>query len=142
MPDNKARIVFSGARGKDVIACLRQFVVGSANASDIEELIRQLNLITEARNQFVHRLIEYDHGHGLSVTNRLTCDVVSQHPRIFSVTDLENMEHDCRIIFGRLVLHCGKVDELQLSDISLLGLYAPWLYIPPQPKKNGSCRGP
>lgn len=36
MPDNKARIVFSGVRGKDVIACLRQFFVGSATLQTLK----------------------------------------------------------------------------------------------------------
>ena len=137
MPDAKARTVFNGARTTDVIKCLRQFVAGTAIAHDIDELIQQLLFITDARNQFVHQLIEYSHRRGLSVTNRLTSDVASQEPRIFTLEELDNMSHDCRLIFGRLILHCNKPEELKsLRDFPLAAIGEPWRYKPTSPKNT------
>jgi hypothetical protein len=86
MPDDKARIVFNGLRLVDVVIRLRQFVATTDHAEEIERLIAQLNLIGGARNQFAHRLIEYEHGRGLIVTNRLICNSTDNaRPKLFRV---------------------------------------------------------
>lgn len=137
MPDNKARIVFSGMRLGDVIDRLRAFVHGMLLASDVEEAIIQFNKLGDVRDQFVHRLIEYDHGRGLTVTNRLTSrSTQSGEPEIFGLTDLEDMEFDCRVIFGRLLNLCNVPDYHGVPfDITLLGLIGPWRYKPLPPSK-------
>jgi hypothetical protein len=135
MTDKKARKVFSGSRNKDIIIVLRHFVSETDKSTDIEDILSHLNKITEARNQFVHRLIVYDPQKGLCVTNHLTSETGEiQEPKIFIVSDLDAMAHDCRLMFGRLVLHCDKTEELKhVGEFTLLGLYAPWQYKPLPP---------
>jgi hypothetical protein len=135
MPDKKARIMFKDMRIVDVSDRLIQL---APKESGVEEVASQLTLISGARNQFVHRLIEYKHGEGLSVTNRLTSKAASEaEPRIFSLAELEHMEIDCRVIFGRFLLICDQPSNLGVHvDISLMGLFGPWRYKPPQPEKT------
>jgi hypothetical protein len=136
LPDNKARLVFGGMRLGDVIDRLRQ-LSAPEHANEIEELIQQLKLIGDARDQFVHRLTKYEHGQGLTVTNRLTCKAISKaEPRTFTLTDLEEMEYDCRVISGRFSLLCDRPLYQGLSpDITLLGLGGAWRYKPLPPSK-------
>lgn len=85
MPEDKARIMFSGMRLADVFDRLRQFVEGTAQQNEMDVLITHMNHIGEARDQFVHRLVEYRHGRGLIVTNKLTCKSAgSSQPTTFT----------------------------------------------------------
>jgi hypothetical protein len=133
MPEAKARIVFAGMRLADVTERLSRFVAETPNAKEIAELISQFDLIGSARDQFVHRLIEYRHREGLTVTNRLTCKIVTQtEPRTFTVSELEAMEYDCRVIFGRLALVSNHADASGVNtDLSLMSLFGSWQYTPP-----------
>jgi len=143
MPDNKARVVFSGMRQSDVIDRLRSLILPEKTES-INELLTQFSDITEARNQFVHRLVEYRHGEGLSVTSKLTCRSTTEAgPRLFSLEELESLEHDCRMIFERLVLTCDPPPTHGIATgISLISLFGPWRYKRPQQEKtNQPSRG-
>lgn len=141
MPENKARIVFAGMRLGDVIERVLRLVNETPHAKEIEELSNQFNLIGAARDQFVHRLIEYRHREGLIVTNRLTCKTVTEtEPRTFTVPELEAMEYDCRVIFGRLALATNHPDASNVNtDVSMMGLFGSWRYKTPErdtPKKQ------
>jgi hypothetical protein len=136
MPEPKARIVFAGMRLSDVIERLRSFVKDTPNADTINLIIEHINLIGGARDQFVHRLIEYDHGKGLKITNGLICkSVENTDPRTFTLPELEAMELDCRVIFVRLAIICEH-PEPTTTDVSFVELYAPWRYKPAVPDNH------
>lgn len=142
MPEEKGRIMFSGMRLSDLFDRLRQFVVGTAHATDIDALISHMNAIGDARDHCVHRLVEYHHGRGLVVTNRLTCKSASSpQPRTFTRSILDDMEYDCRHIFARFVWACGARDDVSpvMAGITLLEMHGPWRYTSPQPSKPGQA---
>ena len=56
MPDDKARVVFSGMRQADIIDRLRS-LIPSDKTDEVSQLLSQFSHITVARNQFVHRLV-------------------------------------------------------------------------------------
>ena len=137
MSETNARFVFSGSRGKDIVECLRQFTVEDSSGADINKVLKQFGYIREARNQFTHRVIEYDREHGLKATNRLTGPQAIVEPRLFGINELEDMTHDCRIIFGRLLMHCDELAEIvRINEIASMELFAPWRYTPPPPEKK------
>jgi len=141
MPEDKARIVFAGMRLADVVERLSRLVRDTPDAKEIADLTGHFDLIGSARDQFVHRLIEYRHREGLTVTNRLTCKTVTEtEPRTFTVLELEAMEYDCRVIFGRLALATNHPDASNVNtDVSMVGLFGSWRYKPPErdtPKKQ------
>ena len=137
MPDDKAQIVFSGMRQADLIDKLRP-LVSAEKAAEINAVIDHLVCITEVINQFVHRITEYEHGKGLSVTNKLTCrSRPDAQPRLFSLKELEFLEYDCRVIFDRFILACDSALRNGVyTGISFVGLCGPWQYKPPQQEKN------
>jgi hypothetical protein len=137
MPDDKARVVFSGMRQANVIDRLRS-LIPSDKTDEVSELLTQFSEITVARNQFVHRLVEYHHGKGLSVTNKLTCRSTTEaEPRLFSLQELESLEYDCRVIFDRFVIICDQaLTHGVYTGISLISLFGPWQYTRPQQEKT------
>jgi hypothetical protein len=138
MPEEKARVVFSGMRLGDVFDRLSFLAAGTPHQKEVDSLIVHMQDISDARDQFVHRLVEYQHGRGLAVTNRLTsASGVDVRPRIFARSELEDMEQDCRLIFARFVFLCGARDDVSITmaGVTLLGLAMPWRYKLPRPKK-------
>jgi hypothetical protein len=143
MPDEKARIVFAGMRHADIVERLRA-LIPAEKANELESLLDHLSEISEARNQFVHRLIEYTHGVGLSVTNKLTCkSEPDANPRLFSREDLECLEFDCRLIFDRLILLCDRTLHYGVfTGFGMGHLFATWRYKPiEQDSKDRPSRG-
>jgi hypothetical protein len=133
MPEEKARIVFNGMRIGDVIERIRALTKDTDDTIWIEDLYPQFNLIHDERDQFVHRLVEFQPGAGLRITNRLTSkSVTTLAPRIFSLAEIEAMTHDCEVISSRLIAHWGAGANVH-SRLSLIEMFGPWRYRRPQP---------
>jgi hypothetical protein len=135
LPDDWARLVFGGMRMVDVIKNLRAFISGTSSKNAVDELVEHFNDIGDARDQFAHRIFNFDTKGSLRITDELTCKV-SENSTLhhFTLPELMAMALDCQMIFGRLIVECGQMNQLHHSGLAWPDLLGSWHYIRPQPE--------
>ena len=140
LPDAKARAIFGRMRLPDLTDLVRQMMRINKTSDDIyqevDACLVQLDTIAQQRHKLVHRMVEYA-GSYLSVSNPLTAkSLAAIENDVFSHSDLQNMNLDCRAIFLRL-LSVMAPDEPDPDPEVHAFVRAPWRYKPP---RRGSGR--
>jgi len=131
LTDDNARVIFGGMRLTNLAEKLRKLTAETDNFKEVDELLTQLDVISQERDKLVHRLIEYDPKDGFKVTDRLTVkSLASAELQTFTPNELKAMELDCKAIFSRFVILSNQLEERRLAgyDLTLLELYVPWRY--------------
>lgn len=143
LPDIKSRPIFAGMKPIDLIPRIRGLISEENDLNSFNRNVAQFNLITNERNQLIHREITFDALGNLVITNELSSKLTnSMTPRILSKDILGYMESDCKKIFGNLIILCDRTEELKhVPDVSLLSLGFSWKYTPPPPDTPNQ-RGP
>jgi len=145
LSDAKGRIVFSGMRLGDLAERIRGLLrianASSKKTTEIDECLRQLDLIATQRNNLVHRFVNYKEKK-IVVTNVVTSKTVEDAElHTFTITDFENMDSDCTAITVRLAVYApagGK--PTKLTKALRAWVYAPWRYKPPRPVQKPKQR--
>ena len=143
LSEKNARVIFAGMRLGDLSERLRKLTLNTSHFSSVDELLLQLDVIGTERDKLVHRLVEYDPKHGLTVTNKLTVKSLENvEIHNFSIDELEAMKEDCTRIYFRLTAEIKGLDGPSATKhgVTILSLYGPWRYKRPQPKKKQKQR--
>src|SRR6202042_639558 len=100
LKEDKARVLFGGMGLGNLSEKVRILTADTTDSASVDELLAQLDVMTRERDKLVHRLVEYDPQEGLKVTDSLTVKTISAvETKNFSITELQNMEMDCKRIF-------------------------------------------
>jgi hypothetical protein len=136
--DDRARVLFAGMRLGDAItrtrALLRLSKRTKKNRDDIDDCLKQLDVIGTQRDKMVHRDTSYESGK-LIVTNMLIAKDPLQYERdLFTLEDLKNLYIDCLTISLRLmhIMHPSIRDKS--AKAFRKSLHEPWHYKPPPPQ--------
>ncbi len=142
LSEDKARVIFGGSGLADIAEMLRKLVENTQDYDEIDTCISQLNVISQERVKVVHRLVEFDPKLGFQVTDKLTVKATaSTEMHTYGLSQLKDMEMDCKRIYFRLTATVKDVDGPQMTKLglSLLSLYGSWQYKPP---KRSHKKGP
>jgi len=137
--DAKARIIFSGMRLNDLAERIRGLLrttrATEKRYNEVDNCLRQLDLIATQRNNIVHRFVLYTHGQ-IEVTNIIISKSIDVSERqMFKINDFENMDSDCAAITIRFRIICGG-REVPLRNWAR----SPWRYKSPQPNPKAKQR--
>jgi hypothetical protein len=129
--EENARVIFGGLNRGELGEIVRKLTMNTSQHEEVDALVKQLEAIAKERNKLVHRMVEYDPKEGLKVSNSLTVKVVEKvENKTFSISDLNDMEDDCKRIFIRFGLLRGEIDHDRMTayGFSVLGMSGPWRY--------------
>jgi hypothetical protein len=104
--DEKARILFAGARIGDVISRINGITplarVGKKDTATIKLCFEQMDLIGKKRHAVVHRFVSLEGGE-FHISNAFTAKSLRNIENdVISKDELEQMYYDCWLIYGRL----------------------------------------
>lgn len=134
LKDEKARILFAGMRIGDLTTRLRGLLHVSrwsnTTKKDIEDCLKQLDVVGLERDKMVHRYSNYEMG-SITFSNEMTAkSMLSAEKDSFSMNDLTRLERDCLAINLRLthVLRPTFRKIARLDPESLKRLHGSWWY--------------
>lgn len=138
LPDDKARILFSGMRLDHVIERIRALLAiddpGGKTIAELEDCFKQLRLIGERRHRLVHRATTI-YPTWITVTNVHTSkNIQASEVDHFTVLELGNMQADCGVIYLRLTEMIEPTEAFDPAHKATFDeyLHRPWLYQPKQ----------
>lgn len=131
LSDESARFIFGGMRLADLTERLKNLAKyhNHESCEEIENILKQLDIIKSERNKIAHMEAEYKHSIGIELTNISTAKSLGNTSKeIFTIEHLSQMESDCIIIYFRFYMLTHG--ELELSEEIINWLRSPWSYRP------------
>jgi hypothetical protein len=140
LSDEKARIIFGGMRLPDITDIIRQIAkIDSLDAKvleTIENCLIQIGLIAKRRHIIVHRSSYVFDGRIIATNVFTSKSILSSEQDTFDVTELSNMQSDCRRIYLRLArIYSPKdhpIDADPLAEAMLYGFAWRYKHVPPK----------
>jgi hypothetical protein len=135
----RARLLFGGMRIGDACTRIRALLPGSRKGlktrADIEDCLRQFDVIGLERDKMVHRNTTLE-GEALAVSNHFVSKTIFGYERdLFTITHLLQMQGDCLVIALRLS-HIHQPNSRKRTSKAVIGLLSgPWRY-KPAPRRN------
>jgi hypothetical protein len=144
MSDEKARVVFGGARLDELMKRVRAMMCvdkfDRATIKEVDACFDQLKVIAEGRNKLVHRSTHFEEK--FMVTNALTSRSLAVEVDYFDRDELSAMYFDCLAIFLRLAKVAAPPAAAALDVTELFR--RPWQYSPKaraKPKPKAKAKG-
>lgn len=137
LDDAKARAIFSGMRISDVLNTIRVMVradkLDTSTTDEIAVCFSQLNVITEKRNNMIHRGLTVSDRGQIQVTNISSAKSLRNFQfETFSLLDIESMRADCMALKIRLSLIAddNPENEFPMTENVRALVFEPWRYTP------------